>query len=56
MSNECKDKIQEDEARSSQDYRLNFKLREACASDAEHLCGNLCQVSLGAALSRHWPA
>ena len=44
MSNEGKDKIAEDDARSSQDYRLNFKLREACTVDADTLCGNLCQA------------
>lgn len=44
MSTECKEFVEEDERRSSQDYRLNFKLREACKADADNLCGNLCEA------------
>ena len=44
MSTECKEAIQGDQARSSQDYRLNFKLAEACKRDTDSLCPNMCQA------------
>ena len=34
-----------DEVRSSQDYRLNFKLAEACKTDTAELCPNKCEAS-----------
>ena len=43
MSTECKDEIDRDQARSSEDYRLNYKLAEACKRDTDMLCPNLCQ-------------
>ena len=43
MSTECKDEIDRDQARSSEDYRLNYKLAEACKRDTDTLCPNLCQ-------------
>ena len=44
MSSECKEEVERDEARSSQDYRLNFKLAEACKRDTDHLCPNMCEA------------
>lgn len=45
MSSECKAQIISDEVRSSQDYRLNFKLAEACKTDTAELCANKCEAS-----------
>ena len=45
MSSECKAQIVGDEVRSSQDYRLNFKLAEACKTDTAELCANKCEAS-----------
>ena len=44
MSTECKEALHGDQARSSQDYRLNFKLAEACKRDTDSLCPNMCQA------------
>lgn len=45
MSSECKTEVERDEVRSSQDYRLNFKLAEACKADTKALCANKCKDS-----------
>ena len=44
MSTECKEAIEGDQARSSEDYRLNFKLAEACKKDTGSLCPNMCEA------------
>eukprot|EP00884_Botryococcus_braunii_P009912 jgi/Botrbrau1/18922/Bobra.177_2s0076.1 len=43
MSSECKQEIERDMLRSSQDYRLNYRLARACEEDRLTLCGDLCQ-------------
>lgn len=45
MSSECRTEVERDEVRSSEDYRLNFKLAEACKADTKALCANKCKDS-----------
>lgn len=45
MSSECRTEVERDEVRSSQDYRLNFKLAEACKADTKALCAHKCKDS-----------
>ena len=44
MSRECREEVEQDQVRSSQDYRLNHKLAHACKRDADTLCSNLCKA------------
>eukprot|EP00884_Botryococcus_braunii_P009910 jgi/Botrbrau1/18920/Bobra.177_2s0074.1 len=45
VSWECKREIEWDMLRSSQDYRLNYRLARACEGDRQTLCGEVCQES-----------
>eukprot|EP01026_Neomeris_dumetosa_P014680 TRINITY_DN1539_c0_g1_i1.p1 TRINITY_DN1539_c0_g1~~TRINITY_DN1539_c0_g1_i1.p1 ORF type:complete len:468 (-),score=66.09 TRINITY_DN1539_c0_g1_i1:500-1903(-) len=39
---ECRVEVQKDVQRSSKDYRLNYRLYNACKSDKEKLCNDVC--------------
>eukprot|EP01023_Acetabularia_acetabulum_P062960 TRINITY_DN783_c0_g2_i1.p1 TRINITY_DN783_c0_g2~~TRINITY_DN783_c0_g2_i1.p1 ORF type:complete len:858 (-),score=205.30 TRINITY_DN783_c0_g2_i1:1114-3687(-) len=40
---ECRDEVKNDVARASTDYRLNYRLYNACKQDKENLCSGECQ-------------
>eukprot|EP00884_Botryococcus_braunii_P009907 jgi/Botrbrau1/18918/Bobra.177_2s0072.2 len=45
VSSECKQEIEWDLRRSSEDYRLNYRLARACEEDRQTLCREVCQES-----------
>ncbi len=49
MSQECKAEVAQDQIRSNQDFRLNFRLSKACKKDIAALCIHECSTYLGQA-------
>ena len=49
MSQECKAEVEQDQVRSNQDFRLNFRLSKACKKDIAALCIHECSTYLGQA-------
>ncbi|GLI60743.1 hypothetical protein VaNZ11_002971 [Volvox africanus] len=47
MSKECKDEVMKDMNRMAQDYRLNWRLNNACEAEIQKLCPNACSTTLG---------
>jgi golgi apparatus protein 1 len=45
MSEDCKREVMADEVRTSQDYRLNFRLKKACEKDVSTLCADVCPAA-----------
>eukprot|EP01025_Chloroclados_australasicus_P015793 TRINITY_DN17633_c0_g1_i1.p1 TRINITY_DN17633_c0_g1~~TRINITY_DN17633_c0_g1_i1.p1 ORF type:complete len:858 (-),score=130.26 TRINITY_DN17633_c0_g1_i1:623-3196(-) len=44
---ECRQQVLKDQQRSSQDYRLNFRLQNACEKDRQALCADVCNEDQG---------
>ena len=42
MSQECKDEVARSTRQQGRDYRLNWRLNDACGSDIARLCSHQC--------------
>ena len=49
FSSECKEEVTRDQVRSNRDYRLNYRLSNACEADIDNLCASECTPFLGQA-------
>lgn len=49
MGSECKDEVTRFQIHSSEDYRLNYRLSQACEKDIDTLCSDECSFYLGQA-------
>ena len=47
MSKECKDEVTRNVNRMATDYRLNWRLTNACEGEITKLCPNSCSTTLG---------
>lgn len=47
MGPACREEVERQEHRQSEDYRLNFRLQRVCELDMEELCGEQCTPSQG---------
>lgn len=47
MSRECKEEVTRDMNRMAQDYRLNWRLNNACKADINTLCADICNPGSG---------